>query len=378
MTAAPEGTDTPHPFLPTWIVRAGAWSSRLLLLAAAVAVGIWLGTQVTLVLVALFVGFVLTAVLRPVALFFRRRMPAAVATILSLLVGLLAVAVLVTITVVGLTGSWGEVLEDVEEGLMALVAVLDDLGVETTILANGIEGLSDWVLDWVAAQGGALAGAAAAMFGTLAKVGMTLALGVFAAVAFLTSGERMWTWVLAQLPRSARPAWRTAGDIAWSRFKGYTLGSVLAAVIIGSLAFVVLVALGVPFAAPLAVLVFVGTFVPLIGAPAAMLVAMLVALAANGFWNAAFVGIAIALVGQVEGNLVQPLVLGKHVSLHPLVVALGVAAGTLVAGLLGAVVAVPLISITWAVYSALRTPPEPDDPQGPPPHPEPLPSHPEP
>ena len=349
-----------HPFLPSWVVLLGAWSGRLLLGAAALAIGIWLGSRVTLVLVALFLGLILTAVLRPVTVALRRHMPPAVATVLAMLVGLVAVLGLLTITLLGLTGDWSGLADDAEGGLVAILEWLTGLGLPTESLLDDVDDLGEWVTGWVQSQAGVIATSALSIAGALAKVGMTLALGVFAAVCFLTSGEQMWQWFLAQLPHGSRPAWRTAGEIAWSRFKGYTLGSVLAAVIVGSLAYVVLLVLGVPFAVPLAVLVFVGTFVPLIGAPAAMVVAALVALSANGFWNGVAVCLAIALVGQVEGNLVQPLVLGKHVSLHPLVVGAGVSAGTLLAGLLGAVVAVPLMSVTWAVFAALRTPPVPD------------------
>jgi len=102
------------------------------------------------------------------------------------------------------------------------------------------------------------------------------------------------------------------------------------------------------------VLVFIGAFIPLIGAPLAMVIAMVVALAANGIWNAVAVGVCIALIGQFEGHVLQPLVMGKQVSLHPVVVALVVTAGTLVAGILGAVIAVPLVAVSWSVFSLLR------------------------
>ena len=110
-----------------------------------------------------------------------------------------------------------------------------------------------------------------------------------------------------------------------------------------------------PLAAPLSVLVLLGAFVPLVGAPAAMVVAMIVALAALGPIQALIVGGGIALIGQFEGHVLQPLVMGKQVSLHPVVVVVAVAAGGLTAGIFGAVIAVPLVSVTWAVYSHLRT-----------------------
>ncbi|GAA3793421.1 hypothetical protein CSO01_26310 [Cellulomonas soli] len=339
----------------------GAWSARLLLGAGALAVAVWIGVQVQLVLVALFLGLVLTAVLRPLATFYRRHVPAAAATVLSLLSLVAAVGVLVVITTVGLAGSWYLLLERLETGIVRLSAIGAGLGLPVDVDEHDVEALSSTVLDLVGTHGPTIAGHALGVVGTAVTAGMVVALGVFCAVCFLTGGERMWAWFVGQLPRGSRPAWRTAGEIAWSTFGGYTRGSVLAAVAVGGLGFAVLVLLGVPLAAPLGVLVFIGAFVPLIGAPGAMVVAMLVALAANGFWNAVAVGVAIALVGQVEGHVLQPLILGKHVSLHPIVVGVGVSAGTVVAGILGAIVAVPVIGVTWAVFSALRTPPEPDD-----------------
>lgn len=359
--ALPRASHPPaHPYLPRWIIVCGGWAGRLLLMAAALAVAVWLGAKVTLVLVAFFLGLVLTAVLRPIALALRHRMPRALATALSLITGFLVVAGILALTVVGLTGDWGGVLEGAEDGLGSLLAQIDRLGIDATGMLD-IEHLGENIGEWVSSQAGSIASSALSVAGTLGHVAMALALGVFSAVYFLTSGDKIWAWFLAQLPRGSRPAWRTAGEIAWTRFTGYTLGTVLSGLIVGTLALVVLLVLGVPFAVPLAVLVLLGTFVPLIGAPTAMAIAALVALSTNGVWNGLAVLIAIALVGQVEGHLVQPLVVGRYVSLHPLVVAAGVTAGTLLAGLLGAVVAVPVLSITWAVFSELRTPPEPDD-----------------
>src|SRR5690625_7874260 len=92
-----------------------------------------------------------------------------------------------------------------------------------------------------------------------------------------------------------------------------------------------------------------------------MIIAAVVALAAGGFVDALIVTIGIALIGQIEGHLLQPLVMGKQVSLHPVVVALGVTAGTFLAGLLGAIIAIPIIAVIWAVYPALHEPDPPID-----------------
>ncbi|MCP2282771.1 protein of unknown function DUF20 [Promicromonospora umidemergens] len=125
------------------------------------------------------------------------------------------------------------------------------------------------------------------------------------------------------------------------------------------LALLLLLALGVPLAAPLAVLVFIGALVPLVGAPAAMLLAVLVALITSGPVTALVIGVGIALIGQIEGHLLEPLVMNRTVKLHPVVVALTVTIGALVSGILGAVLAVPVVATAWAVFAQLRKRPPP-------------------
>ncbi|WP_456817303.1 AI-2E family transporter [Cellulomonas sp. URHB0016] len=202
---------------------------------------------------------------------------------------------------------------------------------------------------------GDLAGQAAAGAGSVVEVFTALALAIFCTIFFLARGREMWTWFLNQLPVRARDTWKTAGGAGWYTFSGYTRGTVIIAVTDGMLAFILLTILQVPLSAPLAVLVTIGAFIPLVGAPAAMVIAMIVALAANGLLSAALVGAGIALIGQLEGHVLQPFVMGKQVSLHPVVVALAVTCGTLTAGILGAIIAVPLVAVVWAIFSRLRT-----------------------
>lgn len=152
-----------------------------------------------------------------------------------------------------------------------------------------------------------------------------------------------------------REKWLIGGEVAWFTFSGFTRGTVLVALADGLFAGIVLGLLGVPLAAPLAVLVFISAFIPLVGGPAAMVVAMVVALATKGTVIAIIVGICIALIGQFEAHVLQPLIMGRQVSLHPVAVALSVTAGTIVAGILGAVVIIPIVAVVWAVYVRLRS-----------------------
>jgi hypothetical protein len=119
--------------------------------------------------------------------------------------------------------------------------------------------------------------------------------------------------------------------------------------------------LKVPLALPLTVLEFFASFVPLIGSPVAMAVATVVALAGRGVVTAVIVLVLIVVFGQIEGHVLQPFVMGWSVRLHPVAVAISVAGGTLIAGLPGAVAAVPLVSIAYAVMRELRSRESPPD-----------------
>lgn len=145
-----------------------------------------------------------------------------------------------------------------------------------------------------------------------------------------------------------------AGRAAWRTFTGYTHGIVLVAATNAVLVGLALWLLGVPLAVPLALLEFVAAFVPLIGSPIALAVAAVVALASQGPVVALIVIGLIVVMGQIEGHLLHPLVMSWAVRLHPLVVAISVIAGSIAAGIVGAVVAVPLVSVVWSVHTALR------------------------
>jgi putative heme transporter len=293
-------------------------------------------------------------VLRPVVDALSRVMPRMLATALALLLGLLVFVGMFAYVGYSVAGQWESLSRQFTSGIDEIIEFLEGGTLPVTITNDQI---NDWInqgRDWVVEHGGEVASQAAESAGSVVQIFGALALATFCSVFFLARGPEMWVWFLNQLPARTRETWQTAGGAGWYTFSGYTRGTVIIAVSDGLLAFVMLLLLDVPLAAPLAVLVLIGAFIPLIGAPAAMIIAMVVALAANGPINALLVGVGIALIGQFEGHILQPLVMGKQVSLHPVVVALVVTAGTITAGILGAVIAVPLVAVAWAVFSRLR------------------------
>ena len=340
---------------PRWLRKGAGVSWRLLVVLTAVVIVFYALSKVQLIVIAVFLALVITAVLRPLVSWMSRAMPRGLAVGLALLLGILFLAGMLTYVVYSVANQWNSLSSQFGQGIQQITDWLTS-GHLPFRLTN--EQLTQWIdqgVQWVQAHAGQIAGQAAASAGSAVEVFTAVVIAVFCAIFFLARGAEMWTWFLNQLPARVRPGWITAGGAGWGSFSGYTRGIVIIAVTDGLLAFTWLAVLRIPLAAPLAVLVLLGAFVPLVGAPATMLVAMIVALATRGFVWALLVGLGIALIGQFEGHVLQPLVMGRQVSLHPIVVALSVAAGGLTAGIFGAVIVVPLVSVTWAVFSHLRS-----------------------
>jgi predicted PurR-regulated permease PerM len=307
--------------------------------------------KLTLVAVAVFVGLVITALLRPLVDLFSRKIPRGLAVAVALLATIVAIGGIFTFvadSVAGqttkLSAQFTDGLNDIERSLAA--APLHIRAVDLTQLGQQTRA-------WVTQNGGSLAGRALGGAGVAAEVFTGLALAVFCSVFFLNSGSRIWDWLLRQAGGNSR-RWDVAARAGWATFAGYTRGIVIIAATNAALVCVALLVLRVPLALPLALLTFFATFIPLIGAPIALFVATLVALAARGPLIALLVLALIVIIGQIEGHLLQPLVMSRAVNIHPLAVALSVACGTVLYGVIGAVVAVPLVAVTWTVWSTLR------------------------
>ncbi|WP_402372038.1 AI-2E family transporter [Isoptericola rhizosphaerae] len=344
----------PTEDVPQWLRTAGGWSWRLVAVVVAVALVVFATAQVRVVFVAVFLALVLTSVFRPLADLYARVMPRALATALALLSGVVVLGGLMAYVVASVAGQWTRLAGEFDTGVQQILDSLQNLPFGLSITG---EQLNEWIdagQEWLGDNAQNLAGQAAERAGSVVEGFMVFALAIFCTVFFVYSGGTMWRWFLGQVPARQRRRWQEAAGAGWYTFSGFARGTVIIAFIDGVLAFVLLQILGVPLAAPLAVLVLIGAFIPIIGAPLAMIIAAVVALAAQGFVTALIVTLGIAAIGQLEGHVLQPLIMGKQVSLHPVVVAVAVLSGTVLAGILGAVVAVPLVAVVWTVFSTLR------------------------
>lgn len=198
---------------------------------------------------------------------------------------------------------------------------------------------------------------------TLTHVLTGLFIALFAAYFFLYEGERIWRWAVRLTPRDVREHINSSGRVAWVTLTGFVRGTVLVALVdavgIGVSAFV----LQVPLALAIGALVFLGAFVPIVGAFVSGIVAVLVALVAQGPWTALLMLIAVVAIQQIESNVLQPFLMGRFVSLHPLAIILAIGAGITLSGIVGALVAVPTVACVNAVVRHLADTPGPYPPE---------------
>lgn len=332
-----------------------AW--RLLLLGAAAYIVFLVLLRFELICVALFIALIIASLLRPPVKLLSRFLPRFLAAVLTAIGGIGLVCVVCWQVGESVAGEWSNLGSEFSGGWHQIEKLLEGrpFHVKPSALAN----LQGKVGPYLQGHRSDLINQAVSGAGHVVDIVGVIALAVFCSIFFTSSGERMWLWFQAQLPGQARATWQRCGTVAWRAFAGYTRGIILVAAANAVMVGIALTVLRVPLVLPLIILEFAASFIPFVGSPIAMAVATIVALAGRGITTAIVVLILIVVFGQIEGHVLQPFVMGWSVRLHPVAVAVSVIAGTVAAGLLGAVTAVPLVSIAWAVIRELRDRPEP-------------------
>lgn len=352
---SPEGARSDRHPVPRAYRAAAEWSWRTLVIAAAIALVGFVLWQVRVVVFAVAVAVLLAALLQPAVTWLRRvRFPRGLAAAVVFVVFLALVSGVLTLVGDAVGDQFDDVVERAGEGLTELQAWFAGPPFYLTE-----EQIQTWVDRIVGAIGqdeqsltaGAVAGAAAAV-----EFLSGLVIALFALLMFLYDGPGIWRWAVGMFPRNARERVDGAGNQAWLTLTSYIRGQTLIAVFDGFFITIMLWILGVPLALALGVLVFFGAYIPLVGAIVAGAAAVLVAFVANGFITAVVVLIGIIVIQQVEGNVFAPLVLGRMARIHPLAVVLAITLGVLVAGILGGIVAVPLVAMANSVGKYLANP----------------------
>ncbi|MFJ9833186.1 AI-2E family transporter [Streptomyces sp. NPDC101169] len=339
-----------------WLRITAAYAWRLILVGAVVYGVFTLLGRFQLIAVALFLALIVTSVLRPLADLLGRVLPRPVSVAVALAGSLLLLLSLLALVGNAVASESATLAGEFRGGVRRIELWLQRPPLRLS--PGRLSALENQVTNYLDAHRSRLLSSAVTQLGKVVELVTGGALALFASVFFIHSGERLWAWARDQLlPSKARAAWDRAGSTAWRTFAGYTRGIIIVAATNAVLVGIALLVLRVPLALPLTLLEFFAAFVPLVGSPVALGVATVVALAGRGPLTALAVLALIVVIGQFEGHVLHPLVLSWAVRLHPLVVAVSVIAGSIVGGVIGAIVAVPFVSVVWAVLRALRPDP---------------------
>jgi len=344
----PAPYDTPDHVSPAFR-RIGGYAWRL----AAIGVVAWglllLITPLQTLILALFFALLVAAWLMPLANWLARAMPRWVAAALSLLAFLAAVGIVVTFIGLQTASQWEGISNAFNQGVIDLQTWLREGPLQVTDAQ--LTSVYQRVEDFISSSGGDIALGVLSGVGSVLGVGTALAAAVFILIFILIQPTEILGWFLRWLPARNREVIGQTIRIGWRGFSQYSQGLVLVAITNATLVTIVLLLLKVPLAIPLGIIVFFGAFIPYIGAPIAMLLAAFVALVTDGPLAAALVIVLIVVIGQLEGNVLQPLIMGQTVNLHPVAIVLVTAVGAAYFGLLGALIGVPLAA---GVYGAMR------------------------
>lgn len=337
-----------------WALKAAAsWSWRIILVALALAVIGRVLTFFSVILLAILIAILLTVLTEPIMRFCRSklRMPRTLAAVVTLISFLVIVGTLVGGAGASIASGFSDLADKAADGFNELLDWLAEspLGLDSTVINQYV----DEIQSQLSENASVIAGGVVSATGSLVSFFTGLILALFTMFFFLKDGRKMWFYVVRLFPARARNDVNEAGIRAWYTIGAYTRTQIQVAFIDAVGIAAVAAILGVPLWFPIGVLVFVGSFIPIVGAFVTGAIATLVALVDQGVADAILMLLGVLLVQQIEGNVLQPFLQGSKLSLHPVVVVVAVAAGSSVAGIFGALFAVPIVAVVNVVINYL-------------------------
>ncbi len=347
--------------VPWGLDLTAAWAWRLIIIAAAGYGLLWLIAYLSVITLPLVIALLLTALASPaVNALTRVGVPRGLAAITMVLGGMAAIALLLTFAGQQVATGAEDLADSTVEGLGKIRNWLKDgpLNASDSQINNYIQSAQDAISkqtnDGALQSVGEIGSAVGHVFAGFFIV-------LFSTFFFLADGDRIWAWIVRIAPRAARERVDSSGHVAWISLTQFVRATVIVALVDSIGIMIVAAILGVPFLLALGVLVFLGAFIPLVGATVAGSVAVLVALVDQGPIDALLMLAGVVLVQQIEGHILQPFLMGRWVSLHPLGVILALGCGVIVGGVAGALVAVPLAAAANAVVQHLASNTDPGD-----------------
>jgi putative heme transporter len=353
----PPGTETaggtPRPpsraSVPRFLDEGARWAWRFLVVAAAVAVLVWLTARLTVVIIPIAVALVLAALLAPVVELLARRLPRLLSTWIVLLTAIALLVGLGFVLSAPIADAVGNISDELDTVVTDLEEWLQDgpLGLS----ADTVDSLSESIADAADRAGSGLLDQPASTVRRVVEVVGGFFLMVVLLFFFLKDGAQLWSWLLDRVRPVRRPTVDASGRAAISSLQGWIRGVAITGVVDGTLIGAAMLILGVPAALPVAVLTVGASFFPIIGATLAGALAVAIALTSEGLVTAIILGFVVLAVQQIEGDVILPVVMRRQVALHPIVILVSLAVGGALGGILGALVAVPL---TASVSAAIR------------------------
>ncbi|TCO48321.1 putative PurR-regulated permease PerM [Kribbella antiqua] len=329
---------------------ASAWAWRFLVIVAAVVVIGYGMRYLSEVVVPVTVGVLLTALLVPVTNGLQRlRLPRGPAAGITVLATIVLVAGLLTLVGTQIASQFESLSTQVGEGVQKLRDLARiNFGLTDADITNAFNSLRDEIT-----SGGALGQRAAEVGSTATHVLAGLAISLFCLFFFLYQGDKIWAWLVRLFPRQAREKADSSGRKAWVSLTAFVRATIIVAGVDAIGISLGAAILGLPLVSAIGILVFVGSFVPVVGALISGAVAVLVALVAKGPLVAIIMLGVVIGVQQLEAHVLQPFLLGRAVSVHPLAIILAIATGVVVAGIVGALVAVPTAAVLNTIVNHL-------------------------
>jgi predicted PurR-regulated permease PerM len=348
--------------VPWGIDLAAAWSWRLIIIAVAVFGVAWLLAFFVVITMPIAISLLIAALVGPAVTWLQRiGLPRGLAAGIVMIVGIATLGLLLTYVGHQVASGAQDLADSVVEGLGQIKRWLRDgpLSLSDSQLNSWIESAQRTITE-NSREGSAVT--------QLTEVGTAVGhvfagffIVLFSTYFFLADGGRIWSWLVRLAPRAAREHVDGSGRVAWISLTQFVRATVLVALADAVGVMVVAAILGVPFVLAIGVLVFLGAFIPMVGATIAGMVAILVALVDQGPITALLMFGGVILVQQIEGHILQPFLMGRFVSVHPLGVIVAIGCGVLVAGIAGALIAVPLAAAGNAVVNHLARQGEPED-----------------
>lgn len=338
-TSSQDDAEVPHS-----LRIAAAWAWRLIVVGVVAWALLRFIGVLSVVVIPLAIALLLSALLAPAVGWLRRlRLPASLATFLVLICGLAAVAGTLTLVINQFLNGLPQLTEGATQGIRTIQewAKTGPLHLSDDQVNQAIDNVQSWINSNTASLTSTGISTAATVFELLTGALLVL----FSTFFFLRDGRKIWRFIVRLFPVNARWSLADAGDASWATLGAYVRATVVVAFIDALGIGIALVVLKIPFPFPLAALVFLGAFIPIVGAGVSGAVAVLVALVDKGWVIALIVLGAVILVQQIEGHILQPLIMGRAVAIHPLAVIIGIASGVVLAGIVGALIAVPLIAV---------------------------------